>query len=274
MSQQLGMNLLFYSRNPQDKVSGSILEALQKNPGLDKQFFKICVETAKRIPQLVIRENVVPVVVASGFNKLIKGYDALTWIQNSSAGVGDNGPSGFSKCDQIHSAISMDDRDSLRQYQEDQYNVGFDKGVGGEWMTKTNDQQRITTYTEDSIPKGAIQGNLKYNDHVQRPQMHYQPLNDMTGGNGRSEKAELMNQRLKMLEAQRNSEFSAPVMRVGGLPSVNTRPDQSPQAPLQFPGNTPMRPSTNGPMRPAMNGPMRPSGNPNGPVRPMMHKTL
>jgi len=242
MSDLIGKNLLFYSQNPRDTVSQNILASLRKNPQLDRDFLKICVEKAQKLPRMVVKENVVPVVVISGFNQLIKGHDALQWIQNSALSSNriDDGPSGVdisqSKNNTIYSSISMSDQDSLKQFYSEQYNYGFDEGtpIGNSQMADLSTQQRITTYNDDNNSR-QFNGSLKYNAQIQRPQMSYQHLDDMrngqmssgNGGNGGNPKADLLNQRLQMMQQQRDMDVPNRQIRIGGLPSEQTRPESS-----------------------------------------------
>ena len=235
MSQHLGMNLLFYSQNPQDQVSSAILTSLSQNPQLDKLFIKICVEQATRLPRMVIKENVVPVVVVSGFDQIIKGYDALTWIQGSALGNSQEGPMGMdlnTKDHQIYSTIGQEDQNSLQQFYHDQYNHGFQQGDREDqnYQGQIKAPQRIVTYNEQEIPR-SNSTELHYNPNaqIQRPAMSYQPLAQPRMGGGMGEggsKTDIMNQRLQILEQQRQMDLPMPTTRMGGLPSVATRPDR------------------------------------------------
>ena len=80
MDELEGKNILFYSEN--DEISKNILKELEGSTLLNDQFYKFSVNNPRiRIPDMIKNLNVIPVIAVSGFDKLIKGPDALEWVK-------------------------------------------------------------------------------------------------------------------------------------------------------------------------------------------------
>lgn len=88
-------NLVFFSNFQWDVSSRTFMEELTKNRGLEKQFRKISIHSPNNpnafnpiLPQSIkksLQMNIqcLPIMVAAGFNNIIYGPDAVTWIKNN-----------------------------------------------------------------------------------------------------------------------------------------------------------------------------------------------
>jgi len=196
MSQYKYKNLLFYSNR--DPASLALLQELIKNPLLDQQFIKICINDNRvKVPERIIQYNKIPVIVCPGFDKPILGEDAFTWIQNNNFSEKSNGNLDFGKMENggtdIHSQLIEEFKSSdYNQFHNNEYNLGFGQanntaanpqftnlgGLGGQ-----ADPTRITTFEDTETKKGA---------------------------------KNLLAQRMEHLQFQRENEFGTP-KRAGGL---------------------------------------------------------
>ena len=161
-------NLLFYSNR--DQASLAFLQELSKNPLLDKQFVKICVNDPRvKIPQRIIQYNKIPVVVCPGFDTPILGEDAFTWLQNNSFSEKSNGVLDFGNIKDSkdfsseHSTLVEEfKRTDYNGYHNDEYNLGFNtdnKVVNSQFSNvqtqSQEDATRINTFEDNESKRGS-----------------------------------------------------------------------------------------------------------------------
>ena len=161
-------NVIFYSLHPQDQDSKTFMELLSKNPGLDKQFIKVCVYPNIKnipIPEIIRKINTVPVLIASGFEKPIIGKDAVSWIQNNpfnsdNANGLDYADIGNGKFSSTCASLQDDGagNSTLSQfYQIDNYNSGFapadNRTQTGNNFAGLDNNNRIDTYSDTGAKK-------------------------------------------------------------------------------------------------------------------------
>ena len=170
-------NVIFYSLHPNDADSKIFMELLAKNPGLDKQFIKICVYPNIKgipIPEIIRKINTVPVLIAAGFDKPIVGKNAVSWIQNNQ--FNSDNANGFDYADIGNgkfssTCASLQDNDtnnlsSLDQfYHNDNYNTGFAKADNrsqtGNNFANVDSNNRIDTFA-DSGKKAGLTDVMKH----------------------------------------------------------------------------------------------------------------
>jgi hypothetical protein len=166
MSEYANKNLLFYSNR--DQASLAFLTELVKNPLLDSQFIKICVNDPRvKIPQIIRQYNKIPVVVCPGFDKPILGEAAFTWLQNNAFGEKGNGldfgniQSATQLSNDSSRLVNESQNTEYNQYHNNDYNLGFatDKREVNSQFSDLNkqgaDQTRIPTFEESSNKRDA-----------------------------------------------------------------------------------------------------------------------
>jgi hypothetical protein len=209
-------NIIFYSLHPQDNDSKIFMELLAKNPGLDKQFVKVCVYPNLNnitIPAIIRQINTVPVLIASGFDKPIIGKDAVSWIQNNpfnsdQANGFDFADIGNGKFSSNCASLQEDSGNapnSLAQfYDNDNYNNGFgkadNKSQTGNNFAAIDNVNRIDTYA-DNGKKGMTDIMKQKLDQLQ---------------NSRNMEVNPQNQ-----QNQQNQQQGSPFGRQGGMPQGN-----------------------------------------------------
>jgi len=165
-------SILFYSLHPNDVISKKILEKLNQNDLLNKQFIKVCVYPNYqniRIPKKILELNKVPVLVTSGFKEPILGENALSWLDNNA--IEGNAPGGLESGSLDDSAFSskfskLDEEFKETEYNQffnSEYNLGFGQGGQNELtnpFSEIKEQHRITTYDNSFETKKGISDKM------------------------------------------------------------------------------------------------------------------
>ena len=155
-----GKNILFYSESPNDTLSKEILKILKESPLLNEQFYKFSINNQKlKIPELIKRTGVIPVIAISGFNDLIKGPEALKWIKGNCLSNTKN--SDYEYVDVTKNSGSSSDFSSIgdtfkRSSASQPHNMEFNKGTeyaDSSYYASLDGGNRIETYDEQNLNK-------------------------------------------------------------------------------------------------------------------------
>jgi hypothetical protein len=220
-------NLLFYTIHPDDTNSAKLVNALNQNPNLKRQFIMICVNDPNiQIPDAVRNKGTYPVLAANGFQELIVGQDAVTWFTNGNFQDKANGfdyaketELGAFGGDSFAYLGSEGQTSDYNQFYNAEYNHGFkdrDAVVNSGFAKLTDANQKVVTYDDQHESKKDL--------------------------------ADKLAQKITSLKSQREQDVPRAVKRIGGLdvgvPSANhnfraSEPDprqrQQRQLPFQMP---------------------------------------
>lgn len=184
-----GKNILFYSESQSDTLSKEILKILKESPLLNEQFYKFSVNNPKlKIPELIVRTGVVPVIAISGFNELIKGPDALKWIKGNSLNANkelDFEYVDVSKCSGSSSSFSSVGDTFKRSSMSQAHNADFNKGTeyaDSSYYATLGDANKIDTFDENNGPasdSGRLFNNFKNNRERDVKNINSQMHNEM-----------------------------------------------------------------------------------------------
>jgi len=174
-------NILFYTSHPQDQLSRQILNELQKNNALNRQFVKICISNPNlKLPRSLQHEKF-PLIVTKGIPKPVSGGDALTWIQEGAfsgkAGQNSDGQNmdfgDLKEGTQISEAFGMisDENKTTNYHQQfnDQYNTGIDneQRVVSNHFSNVNDMPQMDIFAESDRGKSKKQMDQRFNQFQQ-----------------------------------------------------------------------------------------------------------
>ena len=153
-----GKNILFYSESPNDALSKEILKILKDSPLLNEQFYKFSINNQKlKIPELIKRTGVIPVIAISGFNDLIKGPEAVKWIKgNCLSNVKNNDVEyvDVTKSSGSSSQFSSIGDTFKRSSASQPHNMEFNKGTeyaDSSYYASLDGGNRIETYDEQNL---------------------------------------------------------------------------------------------------------------------------
>ncbi len=153
-----GKNILFYSESPNDTLSKEILKILKDSPLLNEQFYKFSINNQKlKIPELIKRTGVIPVIAISGFNDLIKGPEALKWIKGNCLSNAKNGDVEYvdvAKSSGSSSHFSSIGDTFKRSSTSQSHNMEFNKGTeyaDSSYYAPLEHGNRIETYDEQNL---------------------------------------------------------------------------------------------------------------------------
>lgn len=275
MDELEGKNILFYSEN--DEISKNIIKELEGSKLLNDQFYKFSVNNPRiRIPDMIKKLNVIPVIAVSGFDKLIKGPDALEWVKaNTLNSSSQNG--GYQYVDiQRNSELSTSfsglgdtfKKSSASQSHNSEYNKGTEY-ASDIYCAPVSETSHIDTY-DDNGP-----ANSKQNE-INRMFKSFKNSRQNELNSIRNEKEEQSNQFMQQQSRQFQnvySDRSMPQLDFKHAQPTHSRqytPHQSFNHPNeQLYNNNQLRQGLNGPPGPlGPSGPLGPPGQ-SGPLGPL-----
>jgi hypothetical protein len=210
ISQYRDKNLIFYSNR--DNASLTLLQELVKNPLLDHQFVKICIDDPRvKIPKMILDFNKIPVIVCPSFGKPILGEDAFTWLKANNFSEKSHGNMDFGNMTNNRD-LSNEQSRLVDEFKETEYNGFHNKDYNHGFQTENRSVNSL--YSDVQSQMGGSQADPT----------RIETYDDMT----KSESKAVLAQRMEQLRMQRDNEYGS-AKRFGGLeqPSKSNTPQQN-----------------------------------------------